>query len=297
MQRLSSGLTTESSIRYVSVPSALRLRPLEIGDLLDETFRMYRRHFVLFAGISVILAIPSAALFGLGFGSFFAALSGSGRAGDSSSFTLLFVALAVALFLGILLLPFTHTAVLYAACESAQGRPVTAGGIFSGVMRRYFPLLGYWFLFNQLTAELAVSLCLVPLVFWLWGFITWFVVTPAMFVENVGLGAAFGRSAHLVHGRWWRTFLIFFLLLVVWLAAYIGLGAFVQLAQYLLGIFVSQVVATAVATASGQLVVALVNPLMQIAIVLVYFDLRVRKEGLDLFLMASRLSARAQVAS
>lgn len=282
----------------MSVPVALRLRPLEIGDLLDETFRMYRRHFLLFAGISVILAIPSAALFGLGFGSFFAAVQGNGGATDTNSFTLLFAALGVALFLGILLLPFTHTAVLYAACESAQGRPVTAGGIFTGVMRRYFPLLAYWLLFNQLTAELAAALCLVPLIFWLWGFITWLVVAPAMMVENIGLGAAFGRSMQLVHGRWWRTFLIFFLLLLLWLATYVGLGAFVQIAQVVLGIFVSPVIVTAAATASGQLVVALVNPIMQIAIVLVYFDLRVRREGLDLFQMASRLSApRAQVAS
>lgn len=282
----------------MSVPISLRLRPLEIGDLLDETFRMYRRHFLLFAGISVILAIPSAALFGLGFGSFAAALQGNGGVADSNTFTFFFASMGVALFLGILILPFTHSAVLYAACESAQGRPVTAGGVFTGVIRRYFPLLGYWLLFNQLTAELAAVLCLVPLVFWIWGFIVWFVVPPAMFVENIGLGGAFSRSAHLVAGRFWRTFLILFLLVVLWLAAYIGLGAFVQLAQYLLSIFVSQVIATIVATASGQLVIALVNPIMQVAIVLVYLDLRVRKEALDLFQMAYRLSApQAQVAS
>jgi len=59
----------------VSVLVPLRLRPLEIGDLLDETFRMYRRHFWLFAGISALLAIPSAASSGFNifavFGSLF----------------------------------------------------------------------------------------------------------------------------------------------------------------------------------------------------------------------------------
>jgi hypothetical protein len=48
----------------VSATTPLRLRPLEIGDLLDETFRMYCRHFVLFAGLSVICAIPTAAVTG-----------------------------------------------------------------------------------------------------------------------------------------------------------------------------------------------------------------------------------------
>src|SRR5437773_7625878 len=70
----------------VSAPVPLRLRPLEIGDVLDETFRMYRRHFLLFAGISVILAIPTAALFGLGFGSLTLALQQAGQA-DLSSLT------------------------------------------------------------------------------------------------------------------------------------------------------------------------------------------------------------------
>jgi len=46
----------------VSAPVPLRLRPLEIGDVLDETFRMYRRHFLLLAGVSVIFSIPLAAL-------------------------------------------------------------------------------------------------------------------------------------------------------------------------------------------------------------------------------------------
>ena len=55
----------------MSAPTPLRLRPLEVGDLLDETFRIYRRHFLLFAGISVILAIPSAGLQGYGFFTFF----------------------------------------------------------------------------------------------------------------------------------------------------------------------------------------------------------------------------------
>ena len=31
--------------------STLDLRPLSIGELLDRTFSLYRRHFILFVGI------------------------------------------------------------------------------------------------------------------------------------------------------------------------------------------------------------------------------------------------------
>jgi hypothetical protein len=112
-----------------------------------------------------------------------------------------------------------------------------------------------------------------------------------MFVENIGLGAAFGRSWRLVEGRWWRTFLILFLMFIVWYVVGLGLGGFIQLAQFLLGLVVSPFIAAAISLGTGELVSALVNPIMQIALVLIYFDLRVRKEGLDLFQMAYRLAA------
>ncbi|HEY0832117.1 MAG TPA: hypothetical protein VGE99_13320 [Candidatus Dormibacteraeota bacterium] len=275
----------------MSVSPALRLRPLEVGDLLDETFRMYRRHFVLFAGISVLLSIPSAALFGLALGSFTSVLQQTnGTLSDTSFLAPLLAAFAAGLAVNLLVLPFTMGAVMYATCESAMGRPVTAGGVFFGVLRRYFPLLGYWMLFLVMF-YVALVLCVIPVVLWTWIFVLWIVATPAMFVENIGLGAAMGRSWRLVERRWWRTFLILFLMVILWYVAQFALGAFLQLGQLLLQLFISPFIAAAIAGASGQIVGAVVNPILQIAIVLIYFDLRVRKEGLDLFQMAYRLSA------
>jgi len=275
----------------MSVSPPLRLRPLEIGDLLDETFRMYRRHFVLFAGISAILSIPSAALFALLLGSFSSVLQQSnGTLTDVSFLTPLLAAFAAGFVISLVILPFTMGAVMYAACESSLGRPVTAGGVFFGVLRRYFPLLGYWTLF-LVSLYLALALCVLPVILWIWIFVSWIAVTPAMFVENIGLGAAMGRSWRLVEGRWWRTFLILFLMVILWWVVQIALGAFLQLGQVLLQLFVSPFLAAAISAASGQIVGAVVNPILQIAIVLIYFDLRVRKEGMDLFQMAYRLSA------
>src|SRR6266508_3311666 len=242
----------------------LRLRPLEIGDLLDETFRMYRRHFFLFAAISVIFAIPAAALYGFALAWFSIAIQQTSGATDTR------------VLLGFL---------------AAIGRPVTARGVLLGVLRRYFPLLGYWLLFSTFTAYVALILCVAPFIAWVWVFVMWAVATPAMFVENIGLGAAVGRSRHLVAGGWWRTFLILFLAGVLYEVAGIGLGGFLQLAQALLQIVVSPFIASAIAITSGQLVGALITPIVQIVIVLIYFDLRVRREALDLFQMAHRLAA------
>ena len=251
---------------------------------------MYRRHFLLFGGISVILAIPSAALFGLAVASFTSVLQQTGSQSDFSFLGPLLATFAAGLVVNLVILPFTMGAVMYAACESALGRPVTASGVFMAILRRYFPLLSYWLLFS-ISGWLALALCVAPIALWIWVFVAWSVVVPAMFVENIGLGAAFGRSWNLVQGRWWRTFLVLFLMLVIWYVVGIGLGGFIQLGQYLLALVLSPFIAAAISVGVSELVSALVNPVIQIAIVLIYFDLRVRKEALDLFQMAHQLAA------
>ena len=299
MPRLTRASQACAEHELVSVPVPLRLRPLEIGDLLDETFRMYRRHFPLFAGISVILAIPSAALYGLFLGWFTLALrqapgqASSGSPFDLTGLTVIVGILGGVLVVNVLILPFSHAAVTYAVCESALGRPVTPGAILQGVLRRYFPLLGYFLLFNLYSAYLALILCVAPFVLWIWAAVLWVAATPSMFIENIGLGAAIGRSRQLVQGRWWRTFLILFLTFVVYEVVGVALGGFIQLAQYLLAIIVSPFIASAITAASSALVAALVTPIVQIIVVLIYFDLRVRQEALDLFQIANRIAAPA----
>jgi hypothetical protein len=269
----------------VSVPAPLRLRPLEIGDLLDETFRMYRRHFLLFAGISVILSIPTAALYG----SYFALLGGfaqqtfSGQSANTTAVVGSLFGLGLLLVLIIVLIPFTYGAVTYAACESAMGRSVTLGSMLRGVLHRYFQLLGYWLLIGLM---FSVGICLFPL--WIWIGVCWVAVMPVMFVEGAGLGTAMGRSWHLVEGRWWRTFLVLFLMAIVFYVVQLGLSAFLVIAQELLLLLVSSFVVVAISGALQTIVDALVNPVLQIVIVLVYFDLRVRREALDLFQLAQR---------
>ena len=272
----------------MSAPAPLRLRPLEIGDLLDETFRIYRRHFLLFAGISVILAIPAAGLQGYSFFTVFGSFLQSTTSGQTFNFNSLLpslIVIAIGYVISVLLSPYSYGAVIYAACESALGRPVTVWDALRGVTRRYFAILGYLLL----VALMGVLFCLLPL--WIWIWVGWVAVLPVMFVENVGLGRAMGRSWQLVQGRWWRTFLVLLLVVLVWYFARIALEAFIALANGLIGVVVSTYVVLAISQAAAIIVAALVNPILQIAVVLIYFDLRVRREALDLFQLAQHVSA------
>ena len=270
----------------VSAPVPLRLRPLEIGDLLDETFRMYRRHFVLFAGISAIVSIPVAALYGYLYYSLFIGLAeqaGTGQPLELSNTTL--VGIVVVTVIALVLVPFNYGAVTYAVCESAQGNPVTAGGVLRGVLRKYFQILGY----GLVVVLMGLLFCLLPL--WIWIWVMWVAVLPVMFVENTGLVAAMSRSWRLVEGRWWRTFLILILIFILVYVVQTALGAFIAGAQVLVEIILSSIASTWIFASASIVVASLVNPILQIAIVLIYFDLRVRKEGLDLFQLAKHLGA------
>ena len=134
----------------------------------------------------------------------------------------------------------------------------------------------------------SVGFCVFPL--WIWIGVKWIAVLPAMFVENTGLFPAMGRSWRLVEGRWWRTFFILLLVFVLNYVVSLALGAFLYLGQILLSLLLSPYLALAIYEGAVVLVSALVTPVLLIAIVLIYFDLRVRKEALDLFQLAHNVA-------
>jgi len=271
----------------------IRLRPLEIGDLFDEIFRVYRRNFTLFAGISVALVIP-ALLFQYFLGSFTqisqsitlisTALQG-GRPVPILPPQVNFSGLAVASLLTLVLYPFNLGALVLATAELAQSRIPTWGSVISAVLRRYWALLGIGIIYG-----LLVTLLIIPPL-WVWIAVSWSVAVPAMFVEKRGVFASFGRSWNLVEGRWWRTFLLVLLVVLLVYAAQTALGAFATVGL-LLSLVLPNVVAGLIVYTLQDLVSALTMPVFHIALVLIYYDLRVRREGLDLLQQAQRVAGQ-----
>lgn len=274
----------------MSAPVPLRLRPLEIGDVLDETFRMYRRNFVVLGGLSVLFSIPLAAISGYGYFALFSFAASSATSGNPNDLNNLYASLlpfAVGALINLAILPFLYGSVAYAACQAALGDPVTMWGAIKGAFSRYLQVGAYYILFGLM----ILAFCLFPL--WIWIAVGWVAVMPVMFIERTGLIAAMGRSWRLVQNRWWRTFLILFLMYIVTVVVSLALGAFLYLAQAIMTIFISPFLALAIYEGAVVLASALINPIFLIAIVLIYFDLRVRKEALDLFQLAQHVAPEA----
>jgi hypothetical protein len=112
---------------------------------------------------------------------------------------------------------------------------------------------------------------------------------PALLFEGGGPFHAFGRSRSLVKGRFWPTL---GLLLVGYLLVAI-IGAIIQaILVGIAGASGSSVVPSAIATVIGStLSNAITTPYLAAVLTILYFDMRVRKEGFDLQLMAGEMGA------
>lgn len=132
-----------------------------------------------------------------------------------------------------------------------------------------------------------VMLCVVVLMVWL---VTLFsLATPALVLEGVGVGRAFGRSRELVNGAWWR---IFGITLLTGLIA--GVTAFVISLPFesIGGAFGTAVTPVTVkylvlSTIGAVIASTITEPFMAAVTALQYTDQRIRRERLDVELARS----------
>src|SRR5262252_2074820 len=263
----------------------LRLRPLGVGEILDDIFRVYRRYFGLLFAIGLLLSVPSLLTrFTTGTAGSLAFFIGAfGSLGSSQTLAPLQAPgppnlglFGLSYLLLLILIPFSVGAVAQAAIDLALGKPVSVRSAFAGVARRYWALLGQTLLVGVVL--LLLLLCF-PVAIWL--AIRWIVGVPALLAEGIGPIKALGRSWALTHRNWWRMFgtlLLMYLLQTVVSAALGAIGLPIGLAIPFVQPVVRAGIILTVSTAAGAVTV----PVISLCIVLLYFDLRIRHEHFDL---------------
>lgn len=289
-----------------STPAPVRFRPMPLPELLDELFRLYRRHFSLIVGISLLVALPGLVwslvtgiyrLNSASYANLITTSPGAAPTFNSQQLSSLLGAILLGVLGSLILLPFSLGAVYRAVTDVALGRPATIGSVLRETLARYFPLLGLVGLFilmfiGWIIAE-AVGFVLLILpgiaVFCaaVYLAVRWSLVVAAMMAEDIGPIRGLGRSWNLVSGSWWRTFGILLIVTILQLIITYGLGILFGLIAALV---TTGDVQAAVTQIVGTILNAVVNPITTIAVVLLYFDLRVRKEGLDLDQLAQQTS-------
>jgi hypothetical protein len=289
-----------------TTPAPIRFRPMPLPELLDELFRLYRRHFSLIVGVALLVSVPGLVwslvtgvykLNSASYANLFIATGSSTPTFNSQQLTNLFGLLALGLVGGFFLLPISVGAIYRAVVDVALGRPATIGSVLRETLARYWPLLGLvalgflialgWFIaeiigfFLLFLPGIAVFCAAIYLL------VRWSLSVAAMMAEDIGPIRGLGRSWNLVSGSWWRSFGILLIVWIMWLVISYGL---LILFTLIAALFSTGDFKAAVVNIAGTALGALLSPIWSIAITLLYFDLRVRKEGLDLDQLAQQTS-------
>ena len=236
------------------------LRPRTGVELIDASFQFLRENFaLLFTAVAVTYA-PIAVL------EYQAAL-------DPSNFMLAGLKGIVAWFFS----AFAQAAVIAIVAARYMGEEITAADALRAVWARIGTVLLVTFVYGFLVG-IGTVLLIVPGIYW---GSKYFASMAAAIVEGRGTSSALDRSAALTDGSKMRIVGIFLVTLIVYFilnAAVVALG--------------SALTSVAFATVFARGIMAVTNPFLVTLVTLVYFDLRIRREGLDLdFLMAKEQAA------
>lgn len=300
--------------------SAPPLRPMTAGDILDQAIRIYRRNFVPLVTIVAIISVPlvliqvAAAVISFGVTGTFTTTQ---YLGDVSTVSALFVgATGLSYLLGLIGAIFQNGALTAFVSERFLDRQITIGQAYQRALRRWLSLLIAAFLvgvalFSLLMLAFSVffipmigigassaagadnttsgilglfTLCfcvlIIPAFLLVIFFATrWVFYIQAIVLENYNSTGGLGRSWKLVRGTFWRVLGITALLYIM-VAILSVAPTYAVLPLSLL--LPSPILAAVLNTIMQSVVVILVTPLQFAALTVLYYDLRIRKEGFDL---------------
>jgi hypothetical protein len=307
------------------------LRPLSTGQLLDRTFSLYRRNFVLFVTIAAIAPALYLAMQAVLVGTA-AATPARGWPGPRQSPSVATTIVpVVVLFVGLLVwmlgLALTHAATIQAVSAVHLGRKTSFREAYGSLKGRYGRIIGVFLsvairvfggaillmsaaiglgagsvaggrafgLAGGIAGVIiAVAAAIAAAMLAVTLFVRYALAVQACVVENIKGREALKRSAVLTKGSRSRVLTVYTLFVVLtWvMGAVTGLIALALSAIIPSGIFAAIAIQLASFVAG-----ALTGPLVTIGMSVLYFDERVRKEAFDLQLMMASLDGGGTAAA
>lgn len=261
--------------------ATLELRPLSLGELLDRTFFLYRRHFLLFIGIAAIpylavvvaFLVPGLLLYVIPARG---PMTPSSRAVIGAAGGLFLLALG---FLALVAFLYSAGASVFAVSEIYAGRRPTIRGSYGLVRGKAATIFGIMILSGLIVIAGMIALiipglyliCRIP------------VATAAAMIEDLGPIESIRKSFDLTRGFVGRSALIYLLVIgltygvgLMFQLPFLALAAAAPKHSHLLFLW------TVLGQVGNLLGGILVGAVPTIAFALLYYDLRVRKEAFDL---------------
>jgi hypothetical protein len=296
--------------------------PLSIGDIIDRAFRIYRARFKPMIQTALLLLVPFAVISGVL--SYFVNAQALAAAEDIDavgSLASVMGSLMLALFgwlvqgLAELALTFQAQAALRddvleprvalsaagARIVSWLGMSLLRGLAFVGlILITVAPTLLLSLVGGESAAAAFGALCMLGLAMLAVVALAvilqtrWVVATPALVIEELGATASLGRSWELTRGKFWRSFAV---LLVLFIISFLVLSLPSMVISWI-ALFAATDTAlwSAIGSAFGTILTAFFAPLTAATYLVLYYDLRVRRENLDLDMRVQQLEAESRPA-
>jgi len=286
-------------------PAPLTLRPLRLGELLDQAIRLYRRNFITFVGIVAMVYVPLMVLQIASTTLMTSSLEDLRFSSPDELFTNyaywggMLSSLVVAFLQFIFVQGIATGALTRAVADNYLGKPTSILGAYRGSGKSGLPLLGALLLVGLLSIVFAFW-WIVPCIGWVTGLGMLVIlltavsplVAPVVVLEEQGALHSIRRAWSLVRRRFWPVLgyvfvLYLFSMLIVsgpsTLVNALLLSTFQAFEDPTSGLLIRTIIQSLV-----QLIAILIYyPLQMAAFTLIYFDLRVRTEGFDLALLTA----------
>jgi hypothetical protein len=272
-----------------------RLRPLSIGEILDASIKICTANWLSLVKAVLVIVVPvelvTALLTSDYTSSQFDFSTDSSQSSDpffsrsNDQFDQQLGGVAISTILRLVAVMLAFAACFRMIAQAYLGEEPDWRASLSFAVRRA-PALLWVLLLYGLGVAAATVFFLVP---GIWLCYAWAFATPALLIEGLRGPKALGRSFVLVQGRWWRTFWV---IVVGFILASIvsGIVQFVVI----IGVVInpdSDLLILTLVTIAGVVGLALGTPFQAALLTVLYFDLRVRKEGFDLELLAGGIGA------
>ncbi len=249
-----------------TMDSAYAAEGFRVGRVLGRSFGVLGRHVIQFGFMMALAFVPFAPLAGIAF------KPGLGGKADPSQMTSLALMAIGAVVLYVILHMIAQAVILYGTFQDMRGKPVRFGEAIVKGLARFLPILGVA-ICTMVAVMAGLVFFVIPGIMMTMAF---YVAVAACVVEKLGPIRSMRRSAELTKGHRWK---LFGLALVLGGLSVVG----------------SAVLAIVLAAFGNDLVLVIGRFLWEVAIgawgavvaAIVYHDLRMAKEGIDIDRMAA----------
>ena len=253
----------------------LFLEPMTAGMILDRSFRLYVQNFALMIGLTAIVQVPILVL----------TVGAPLLRGTSEILGVIagLIGLIGVLLSLLIVTPLVTGAATKAVSERFLGNEITA----LTALKFAWGYVGTLLLI-QLVVGLIVfvglMLCLVPGILWM---LSYSIVAPVAVLENSSdRGEIRQRSWELVSGNRGKVFAVVFVVVLVQILLG-GSGSLIIQLSFGSGSVMGEALGGLFSGIAGLLT----YPLQAIAVTLIYYDLRIRKEGFDLEMLSRAIDS------